>query len=248
MAMDSVDKIEVERFAAMAGDWWNPLGKFRPLHQINPVRLAYIREQILSHGGIDGRAIKPFAGLTILDVGCGGGLVCEPLARLGARVTGLDPAEENIAVARAHAREQGLAIDYLAGTTWDLAARGPVFDHVAALEVVEHVPDVAAFLRSCAALLKPGGLLLLSTLNRTAKSYALGIVVAEHIFGWLPRGTHQWERFVTPDELSGFLRDIGLEPQGARGMVFSPIGGNWKLSDDCDVNYLMAARKPADAS
>lgn len=241
--MDTVDKIEVERFGAMAGDWWNPYGKFRPLHQINPIRLAYIREQILADAGIDGRNPKPFNGLNILDVGCGGGLVSEPLARLGASVTGLDPAEENIAVARAHAGEQGLAIDYIAGTTEDLASRGPVFDHVIALEVVEHVPDVTAFLRSCAALLKPGGLLLLSTLNRTAKSYALGIVAAERILGWLPRGTHQWDRFVTPEELADYLHNIELEPLGKSGMVFSPLAGEWKLSNDCDVNYLMTARK-----
>ena len=239
--MNNVDKTEVERFGAIASEWWNPRGKFRPLHQLNPVRLAFLRQQIMAHRACDGRAAKPFAGLTILDVGCGGGLISEPLARLGASVTGVDPAEENIAVARAHAAEQGLAIEYIAGTTDDLAPAGRQFDCVTALEVVEHVPDVTAFLRSCAALIKPGGLFLTSTLSRTAKSYALAIVAAEYVFGWLPRGTHQWSRFLTPGELRDHMRAGGLEPLCERGMVYSPFSGAWALSDDCDVNYLAAA-------
>lgn len=238
-----VDHAEVERFAAMAGEWWDPKGKFRPLHQINPVRLGFLREEILGHASRDGRAVKPFAGLRMLDVGCGGGLVSEPLARLGADVTGLDPSPETIAAARGHAAMQGLPIEYLAGTTDDLVAQGRVFDCVIALEVVEHVPDVATFLKSCAALMQPRGLLLLSTLNRTAKSYALGIVAAEYLLGWLPRGTHQWKRFVTPGELADKLRETGLKPLRERGMSYDPIGGTWSLSGDCDVNYLASATK-----
>lgn len=242
--MNNVDKTEVERFAAIAAEWWNPQGKFRPLHQLNPVRLTYLREHIIAHTGRDGRSAKPFAGLTVLDVGCGGGLISEPLARLGATVTGLDPAEENIAVARAHAAEQGLAIEYIAGTTDDLCRTGRQFDCVSALEVIEHVPDVTAFLRTCTALLKPGGLFLTATLNRTAKSYALAIAAAEYIFGWLPRGTHQWDRFVTPAELRDYMAAAGLEPRDERGMVYGPFSGRWSLSEDCSVNYLASAVRP----
>ncbi|NJM33792.1 MAG: bifunctional 2-polyprenyl-6-hydroxyphenol methylase/3-demethylubiquinol 3-O-methyltransferase UbiG [Rhodomicrobium sp.] len=238
-----VDNREVERFGAVAADWWNPEGKFRPLHKINPARLFYIREQLLAHTGRDARSLKPFSGLTILDAGCGGGLVAEPLARLGARVTGLDPSPETIAVAKGHAGESGLDIEYLTGTTHDLAGGGRGFDCVLALEVVEHVPDVGAFLASCAALSAPGGLVILSTLNRTAKSYALGIVAAEYILGWLPKGTHSWSRFITPDELRVKLREAGLEPTGERGLAFDPLRFEWKLTDDCEVNYFMTARK-----
>jgi 2-polyprenyl-6-hydroxyphenyl methylase / 3-demethylubiquinone-9 3-methyltransferase len=244
--MDNVDKTEVERFAAIAAEWWDPHGKFRPLHQLNPVRLAFMREAILAHTGGDARSGKPFAGMTVLDVGCGGGLISEPLARMGGAVTGLDPAEENIAVARAHAEGQGLEIEYIAGTTDDLGQAGRQFDCVTALEVIEHVPDVTAFLASCAALLKPGGLFLTSTINRTTKSYALAIVAAEYIFGWLPRGTHQWNRFVTPSELRDDMRAAGLEPLAERGMAYSALGGAWSLSADLDVNYLASAVKPAD--
>jgi 2-polyprenyl-6-hydroxyphenyl methylase/3-demethylubiquinone-9 3-methyltransferase len=242
--MNNVDKTEVERFGAIAAEWWDPRGKFRPLHQVNPVRLAYLREQIVAHLGRDGREAKPFAGLAILDVGCGGGLISEPLARLGATVTGLDPAEENVAVARAHAAGQGLAIEYIAGTTDDLGRAGRQFDCVCALEVVEHVPDVTEFLKSCTALIRPGGLFLTATLNRTAKSYALAIVAAEYVLRWLPRGTHQWSRFVTPDEMRGHMLAAGLDPLGERGMVYNPLSGAWSLSGDCDVNYLAAATRP----
>jgi 2-polyprenyl-6-hydroxyphenyl methylase/3-demethylubiquinone-9 3-methyltransferase len=239
-----VDNVEIERFGALAGEWWDPKGKFRPLHQLNPPRLAFLREQILGHTGRDRLSVKPYAGLQILDVGCGGGLISEPLARLGAAVTGLDPAPETIEAARSHAQAQGLAIDYIAATTDDLAAQHRQFDCVVAMEVVEHVPDVATFLRSCAALLKPGGLLILSTLNRTAKSYALGIVAAEYLLGWLPKGTHQWRRFITPEELREKLADAGLKPHAERGMSYDPLKGEWRLGSDCDVNYLMSAVKP----
>ena len=238
-----VDNAEVERFGALAEEWWDPRGKFRPLHQINPVRLGFLRGELLAHTGRDGRAIRPFAGLRLLDIGCGGGLIAEPLARLGASVTGLDPSPENIETARRHAEAQGLTIDYLTGTSGDLASQGRRFDCVIALEVIEHVPDVPAFLQSCAGVTESGGLVVLSTLNRTAKSFALGIVAAEYLLGWLPRGTHQWQRFVAPDEMRQGLMTAGLTPLAQRGMSYDMIGGNWRLSADCSVNYLMAAAK-----
>lgn len=240
-----LDHAEVERFGALAEEWWDPRGKFRPLHQINPVRLSFLRETLLAHSGRHGRTMKPFNGLSVVDIGCGGGLIAEPLARLGAAVTGLDPSPDNIETARRHADAQGLAIDYVIGSSDELAARERRFDCVIALEVVEHVPDVAAFVQSCAELAAPGGLIVLSTLNRTAKSFALGIVAAEYLLGWLPRGTHRWERFVAPDELRRYLTNAGLTPVSERGMSYDLIGGTWRLGEDCEVNYLMAAKKPA---
>ena len=239
-----VDNAEVERFGALADEWWDPRGKFRPLHQINPIRLAFLRETLLSHTGRDGSGVRPFAGLTLLDIGCGGGLIAEPLARLGASVTGLDPAPENIDTARRHAEGQRLSINYIVGTSWDVAAQGRRFDCVIALEVIEHVPDVDAFLQSCADVTEASGLVVLSTLNRTPKSFALGIVAAEYLLGWLPRGTHQWTRFITPDELRQSLKSAGLASVAERGMSYDPIAGTWRLSADFSVNYLMAAVKP----
>lgn len=241
--MDNVDKVEVERFGAIAAEWWNPTGKFRPLHQLNPARLSFLREEIVAHEARDTRSGKALTGLTILDVGCGGGLISEPLARMGATVTGLDPAEENIAVARAHAKEQDICIEYICGTTDDLIREKRKFDCVVALEVVEHVPDVTEFLKSCAELIEDGGLFLTATLNRTAKSYALAIVAAEYVFRWLPRGTHQWNRFVTPPELRDMMNKAGLEPRSERGMTYSAFNGEWTLNNDCDVNYLASAVK-----
>jgi 2-polyprenyl-6-hydroxyphenyl methylase/3-demethylubiquinone-9 3-methyltransferase len=244
----SVDKAEVDRFGDIAGEWWDPEGKFQPLHRINPVRLAYIRERLSMHTSRPQNTIKMFAGLTILDVGCGGGLMSEPLARLGAQVTGVDPSERNIAVARDHAEKQDLDIGYLTGTTHDLASAsdgGRVFDCVIALEVVEHVPDVRHFLQSCADLLKPGGLLVVSTLNRTPQSYALGIVAAEYVLGWLPRGTHQWDRFVTTEEMREHFAAIGLAPVNEKGLSFDPLRYEWRLGEDCRVNYFSTATKPA---
>ncbi len=243
--MDIVDKKEVERFASNAADWWNPRGQFRPLHEITPVRLAYIRAEVLRHFSRGEGEVKPFSGLSFVDIGCGGGLVAEPLTRLGANVTGVDPGAENIAAAQGHAQGQGLPISYRAGTSHDLVAEGLQFDCVVAFEVIEHVPDPAAFLASCAALARLGGLVLVSTLNRTAKSFALAIVGAEYILRWLPRGTHRWDRFITPEELEAGLRKAGLEPRGHQGMTLNPLTGVWRLTNDTDVNYFTAAAKPA---
>lgn len=241
----TLDEAEVARFAAMADEWWDPHGKFRPLHALNPVRLGFIRDQVCAHFNRDALSIRPFEGLEIADIGCGGGLLCEPMARLGANVTGLDPAEDGIQAARAHAATQGLEIDYKAERAEDLAARGKQFDIVIAMEVVEHVPDVAAFLTVAASLVRPGGLLLLSTINRTLKSYALAIVGAEFILRWLPVGTHRWDRFVTPRELANACEQAGLRETVRKGLVFNPLSGEWSQSRDTDVNYLMAASRPA---
>lgn len=243
--METVDKIEVERFAGQAPEWWDPHGNFRTLHRITPVRLAYIREQTLRHFALGEQGIKPLSGLSVVDIGCGGGLVAEPLARLGAAVTGIDPGAENIAAAMAHAETRGLSIDYRAGTSHDLVAEGRQFDCVIAFEVIEHVPDPAGFLASCAALARPGGLVSLSTLNRTAKAFALAIVGAEYLLRWLPRGTHRWDRFIAPAEMEELMRKAGLEPTGHRGMSPDLLTGEWRMSDDMDVNYFTAATKPS---
>lgn len=240
----TLDQTEVERFAAMADEWWDPYGKFRPLHALNPTRLTFIRDVLCARFSRDGQSPKPFEGLSIADIGCGGGLLCEPIARLGATVMGLDPAKDSIKAAQAHARAQGLEIDYRAEGAETLAEERRTFDVVLAMEVVEHVPDVPAFARVAARLVKPGGLMLLSTINRTLKSYALAIVGAEFVLRWLPVGTHRWDRFVTPAELSDACRNAGLLESDRQGMVFNPVLGEWHLSKDTDVNYLMAAAKP----
>jgi len=240
----TLDEAEVARFAALAHEWWNPRGKFRPLHALNPTRLSFIRDQVCTHFGRGDRTIRPFEGLTIADIGCGGGLLCEPMSRLGARVTGLDPAQDSIKAAHAHASAQGLDIDYRAERAEDMAARGTKFDIVIAMEVVEHVPDVPAFIKVAASLVTPGGLLLLSTINRTVKSYALAIVGAEFVLRWVPVGTHRWDRFVMPDELAAACRHASLTESARKGMVFNPITSSWHLSEDTDVNYLMAATRP----
>lgn len=239
----TLDHAEVERFSRLAAQWWDPHGKFRPLHKLGPARLAYIRREMERHFALPGGGMRPLVGLNVLDVGCGGGLIAEPLARLGATVTGIDPAEESIGVARAHAGSQGLVIDYRAARVEDLAAAGEQFDAVTCLEVVEHVPDVAGFLATCAKLVRPGGLMLLSTINRTMKAYALAIVGAEYILRWLPVGTHQWDRFVTPEELGRHLATAGMEPARFEGLVFDPLRDRWSLGRDLDVNYMAAAGK-----
>ncbi len=236
----SVDPDEVARFAALSAEWWDVRGGFAPLHAMNPVRLAFIRGQALAHFGRDGPSRTPFAGLRLLDVGCGGGLICEPMARLGFDVVGADPAEDNIAVARSHAGAGGLAIDYRAAAVETfLAAAEPAFDVVLALEVVEHVRAPAAFLADCARLLAPGGLMVVSTLNRTLRSLALGKIAAEYVLRWAPAGTHDWRRFVTPGELSALLAGPGRRVDGPFGLAFDPLAGRWTLSRDCAVNYFM---------
>ena len=243
-ASATLDKDEVARFAAMAGEWWDPNGKFRPLHALTPVRLTFIRDQLCSHFGRDAKTARSLEGLRIADIGCGGGLLCEPLARLGARVTGLDPAQDSIEAARAHAKGQGLDIDYRAERAETLVEAGEKFDAVLAMEVIEHVPDVPAFAKVAASLVRPGGLMLLSTINRTLKSYALAIVGAEYVLRWLPPGTHRWDRFVTPRELAAACSGAGMEEKERKGMVFNPLAGDWQLARDTDVNYLMAAARP----
>ena len=238
----SIDPAEIAKFQAMARDWWDPQGKFKPLHMLNPTRLDYVTAQIAAQFGRDLAAPMPFQGLSLLDIGCGGGLMAEPMARLGATVTGADAAEGNIAVARLHASEQDLAIDYRATTAEALAAEGLRFDVVMALEIVEHVADPAQFVATCRDLLAPGGMLIASTLNRTAKSFAAAIVGAEWIMRWLPRGTHDWRRFITPDELSGMAEAAGLRVVDRCGMVFNPLGWSWSLSHrDLSVNYALTA-------
>lgn len=238
------DAAEVARFGRIADEWWSPTGKFRPLHKLGPARLAFIRDRLLGHFRRDRQSLRPLKGLKVLDIGCGGGLVSEPMARLGADMTGIDPAAENIAAARSHAEAQGIVIDYRATTVEDLAAAGETFDAVLCLEVVEHVPDPAAFLKVCAGLVRPGGMLVASTINRTMKAYLLAIVGAEYILRWLPTGTHQWERFVTPDELARHLAAAGLGPAYSEGVVYDPLRDQWSLSPDTDVNYMAAAAKP----
>ncbi len=241
----TVDLSEVEKFQAMAAEWWDPSGKFKPLHMLNPCRLDYITSQIAVEFDRDLSRRTPFSGLRILDIGCGGGLLSEPMARLGAEVVGVDAAERNVPVASLHADEQGLSIDYRHATAEDLVGDGESFDAILNMEVVEHVSDPCAFLAACHDLLKPGGLMTCSTINRTAKSFALAIVGAEYVMRWLPAGTHQWSRFLTPDELFGLLRQAGLEPVDRSGFVFDPLGWDWRLSDrDLSVNYVTTSLRP----
>lgn len=242
MSLNTVDPAEVAKFQAMAAEWWDTEGKFKPLHMMNPVRLDYITRQIAAEFGRDLAAPRPFAGLRLLDIGCGGGLLSEPMARLGAEVVGADAAEGNIPVARLHAGEAGLAIDYRHTTAEALAAAGEGFDVVLAMEIVEHVADPQGFVTTCRGLLRPGGVLIMSTLNRTAKSFLAAIVGAEWVMRWLPRGTHDWARFIRPDELCALMRTAGLDPVDRKGMVFNPVGWHWSLSDrDLSVNYVATA-------
>ena len=239
----SVDPAEIDRFSALAETWWDADGPMRPLHRLNPVRLAYIRDKLCRQFERDGALLRPLEGLKIVDVGCGGGLLSEPLARLGADVVGIDAAAENIGVAQAHAEETGLAIDYRCTTAEALAADGARFDAVVSMEVVEHVADLGAFLTALAQLAKPDGAVLLSTLNRTPKAWALAIVGAEYVLRWLPRGTHDWRKFVKPAELVRKSRHAGIMLENVTGMSLDLRSRDWRLSPDRDVNYLAYGRR-----
>lgn len=243
-APNSIDPAEVAKFEAMAAEWWDPNGKFKPLHMLNPCRLDYIVTQIAAQFGRDPRAPRPFEGLQLLDIGCGGGLLSEPMARLGATVIGADAAPRNIPVAQLHAEQSGLTIDYRNCAAEDLAATGEQFDVVLAMEIIEHVADPQGFVDTCASLLVPGGLMICSTLNRNAKSYLMAIIGAEHVMRWLPKGTHEWSKFITPDELYELIRKAALDPVDRKGMVFNPVAWRWSLSDrDLSVNYVTASVK-----
>ena len=247
MTATTVDPSEVAKFQAMAAEWWDPHGKFKPLHMLNPCRLDYICTQIAAEFGRDLSAALPFAGLRLLDIGCGGGLLSEPMARLGANVVGADAAEMNIPVARVHAEAQGLTIDYRHSTAEAIAEGGETFDVVLNMEVVEHVADPKLFLNTCAALLNPGGLMICSTINRTAKSFGMAIVGAEFVMRWLPRGTHDWNKFITPGELTAMIASAGLDPVDRTGFLFNPLKWSWRLSErDLSVNYVTASVLRAD--
>ena len=242
----SIDAADVARFSAIAAEWWNPKGKFAPLHRFNPMRLAFIRERALAQFGRDERARAPFTGLRLLDVGCGGGLLCEPMTRLGFSVTGVDASERNIAVAAAHAEDGGLDIDYRAGAAEELlTAAEPGFDVVLNMEVIEHVADPGAFLRDCARLLNPGGLMILATLNRTLASLALAKVGAEYVLRWVPAGTHDWRKFLKPGEIRDFLAGEDLSVEGPFGVDFDPLSGRWSLGGHARTNYMMTIARPA---
>ncbi len=242
----TIDPAEVAKFEAMAAEWWNPNGKFRPLHLMNPCRLDYITTQIAAEYGRDLKQAKPFADLRILDIGCGGGLLSEPMARLGATVVGADAAPRNIPVAQVHAASQGLTIDYRHTTAEDMAAAGEQFDVVLNMEVVEHVSDPQAYLTACRTLLKPGGVMICSTLNRNAKSFLMAIIGAEWVMRWLPKGTHDWAKFITPQELYALIEKAGLDPVDRKGMVFNPVNWGWSLSArDLSCNYVTTSLRRA---
>jgi 2-polyprenyl-6-hydroxyphenyl methylase / 3-demethylubiquinone-9 3-methyltransferase len=240
----TVDDAEVERFSALASEWWDPRGKMAVLHKFNPVRLGFIKEAACRHFGRDAKRLDALAGLRILDIGCGGGILSEPLARLGADVVGADPAKANVEAARLHAAEAGVAVDYRASTAEALADAGERFDVVLAMEVVEHVADLSLFIKRCAEMVKPGGLMVVATLNRTIKSFAFAIVGAEYLLRWLPRGTHQWDKFITPNELEAVLERHGLRTTDETGVIYNLVADRWQLSTDTDVNYMVTAEKP----
>ena len=236
----SIDAGEVERFSRLAETWWDPRGPMAPLHRFNPVRLAFIREQACRRFGRDPKALRPFEGLRLLDIGCGGGLLSEPMRRLGFAVTGVDAAEKNVATARLHAEQQGLEIDYRHTTAEALLTEGSgPFDVVLNMEVVEHVAAPGAYLRDCARLLAPEGLMIVATLNRTAKAFALAVLGAEYVLRWLPRGTHDWKKFVTPDEIRAWLAGEPVAVEGPFGVAYDPLAGRWSRSRDAGVNYMM---------
>lgn len=241
----TVDQAEIAKFEAMAAEWWDLDGKFKPLHMLNPCRLDYITQQIAAEFGRDLATDRPFEGLRLLDIGCGGGLLCEPMVRLGATVVGADAAARNIPVARIHAEQSGLEIDYRHTTAEAMAADGEVFDVVLNMEVIEHVADPAAYLAAVHALMKPGGLHICSTINRNAKSFAMAILGAEYVMRWLPKGTHEWNKFITPDELFALIESAGLTPVDRKGFQFNPITWSWRISDrDLSVNYVTTSTRP----
>jgi 2-polyprenyl-6-hydroxyphenyl methylase/3-demethylubiquinone-9 3-methyltransferase len=244
MTDTTINAEEVEKFAALAEEWWDPKGKFRPIHKFNPVRLAYIRDKVLAHFGKDGGVLRPFEGLRVLDIGCGGGLLSEPLARLGAVVTGADAALRNIEVAKLHASQSGLSIDYRATTAEALADAGEIYDVVLNMEVIEHVDNVTLYMQSCAKLVASGGLIFTATLNRTLRARALAIFAAENVLRWLPRGTHDYEKFLTPAEIHVLLTRNGLKILDETGVVYHPLADNWRLSADMGINYMVLAEKP----
>lgn len=241
----TIDESEVARFSAMADQWWDPTGKFKPLHKFNPVRLAYIKQEVCRKFGRDPKAADAFKGLRFLDIGCGGGLLSEPMARLGADVVGADPSETNIKIARLHMESSGLKIDYRAQTAEDLAAAGETFDVILNMEVVEHVADVPLFLQATGSMVRPGGMMFVATINRTLKAYALAIVGAEYVLRWLPKGTHSYEKLVKPSEIEGPLSAEGLTITDRSGVSYNPLTDAWVKSRDMDVNYMMLAERPA---
>ncbi len=245
MSDSTIDETEVARFAALADKWWDPGGDFKPLHRLAPARLSFIREHLLAHFGRDPRAARPFDGLSLLDIGCGGGLASEPMARLGFQVTGVDAAGPNIQAAQRHADEVGLTINYRHAAAEDLARAGETFDVVLALEIIEHVASPGLFLESVSALVRPGGCAILATINRTAKSFMLAIVGAEYLLRWIPRGTHDWRKFLRPSEIARGLRPHGLSIGALAGVTYSPASDSWALSQDHEVNYMIFAKKRA---
>lgn len=243
MTETTINDEEVAKFSAMAEEWWDPKGKFKPLHKFNPVRLAYVRAKAIEHFGRDGTQRAPLKGLKILDIGCGGGLLSEPIARLGATVTGADAAERNIRIAQLHAVQSRLAIDYRATTAEAMAAAGEQFDIVLNMEVVEHVDNVPLYMKSCADLVAPGGLLFTATINRTARALALAVIGAEYVLGWLPRGTHDYRKFLTPDEIAALVDRNGMQVIDRTGVVYHPLADEWRRSRDMGVNYMVLAAK-----
>lgn len=239
----TIDQAEIDRFSAMASEWWDPTGKFRPLHKFNPVRLEYIRDRACAQFGRDPKSPRPLAGLRVLDIGCGGGLLSEPMARMGAEVLGADASETNIEIARIHAAQSGVDVDYRPVTAEALAAGGETFDIVLNMEVVEHVADVDLFLTACAGMVRPGGLMFVATINRTFKALALAIVGAEYILRWLPRGTHRYEKLVRPEEIETPVGRSGMRIIDRTGVFYSPLSDSWNLSRDMDVNYMMLAAR-----
>ncbi len=240
----TIDQSEVDRFSAMAAEWWSPTGKFRPLHKFNPVRLAYIREKICARFDRDPNAHDALKGLRVLDIGCGGGLLSEPMARMGANVTGADASKVNIEVAKIHASQSGVDVDYRATTAEDLAKAGETFDVVLNMEVVEHVADVNLFMGKCCEMVRPGGLMFIATINRTFKAQALAIFMAENVLRWLPKGTHTYEKLITPSELEQPIIASGMQIIDQTGIFFNPLSDRWNYSKDMDVNYMMLAERP----